>query len=153
VRLDFRDERGQSAVEFALIVPVFVLFLSLVIYAAVAFNGWIDATHLANAAARYAAVGTEEPEGSGSCVAEKKPAGACLTKWVSGQADSTFVKNAEVTICRPEGKGKLEVGKPVEVKLKFTYNWAPLFETLNSKGESKSVMRVEVASEKEYLGC
>ena len=51
-----RSERGQAAVEFALVVPVFCLLVMALIDFAKALNYWLDANHLANEGVRQAAV-------------------------------------------------------------------------------------------------
>lgn len=51
-----RGDDGQALVEFALALPLLVLFLFGIIYFAEALNYWNDETNAANVAARYAAV-------------------------------------------------------------------------------------------------
>jgi Flp pilus assembly pilin Flp len=50
------DERGVALVEFALVLPLVMLLLLGLVDFGKAFTMWIDETHLASAAARYAAV-------------------------------------------------------------------------------------------------
>ena len=51
-----RDQRGQAAVEFALVVPIIVLLLLGVIQIGVAFHDYITLTDAARAGARKAVV-------------------------------------------------------------------------------------------------
>src|SRR5438270_176049 len=51
-----RDERGTSLVEFALVAPLLLVLLLGIIDFGKVINYWIDDTHLANLAVRYAAV-------------------------------------------------------------------------------------------------
>ena len=69
-RRSVRDERGQALVEFVLILPIFLVITFGVIEFGKAFNYWIDSTHLANEAVRYAAVNrwpTCPSNDSGNC--------------------------------------------------------------------------------------
>jgi len=55
-RLPLGDERGVALVEFALVLPLLLVLLLGMIDVGKAVNYWNDETHLANEAARYAAV-------------------------------------------------------------------------------------------------
>src|SRR6266566_9303773 len=55
-RLSLRNERGTALVEFALVLPLLLVLLLGMIDVGKAVNYWNDETHLANEAARYAAV-------------------------------------------------------------------------------------------------
>src|SRR6476619_3420484 len=55
-RLSLRDERGVALVEFALVLPLVLVLLLGMIDVGKAVNYWNDETHLANEAARSAAV-------------------------------------------------------------------------------------------------
>ena len=52
----FRDESGTALVEFAFVLPLLLVLVLGIADFGRAFNYWIDSTHLANVAARYAAV-------------------------------------------------------------------------------------------------
>jgi Flp pilus assembly protein TadG len=52
----FRSERGQAAVEFALIVPVLLLLLLSILQGGVAFHNYLAVTDAARAAERQAIV-------------------------------------------------------------------------------------------------
>jgi Flp pilus assembly protein TadG len=141
-RVNVRDEEGQALVEFTLVALPFLLLLFGIAYFGLALNGWIDETHLASEAARFAAVNNQEPGKNGKG----------LLEWTKEQGDTNFVKNAEATICSPTGSSI--VGEPVEVKLKFTYKWLPLLgvgET--SPVTSKAVARIEVQPSTPYEKC
>jgi Flp pilus assembly protein TadG len=51
------NEKGASAVEFALVLPVFVMLVFGIFQFGIAFNNWIAITHAAREGARLAAVG------------------------------------------------------------------------------------------------
>jgi hypothetical protein len=50
------NERGQSAVEFALVVPLILILIVFFVDFAKAMNFWLDANRVANEGARLAAV-------------------------------------------------------------------------------------------------
>src|SRR3954454_12012785 len=54
--MPIRDESGTALVEFAFVLPLLLVLLLGIVDFGRAFNYWIDTTHLANVAARYAAV-------------------------------------------------------------------------------------------------
>jgi Flp pilus assembly protein TadG len=56
VRTRIRDERGQTAVEFALIAPLLVILLLAIIQFGVAFHNYVTITDAARAGARQAIV-------------------------------------------------------------------------------------------------
>src|SRR4030042_4525974 len=51
-----RNEKGASAVEFALVLPIFVMVIFGIFQFGIAFNNWIAITHAAREGARLAAV-------------------------------------------------------------------------------------------------
>ena len=53
----FRNERGQAAIEFALVVPLLLAFLFLIVGFARVFNTYNDLNQMAADGARFAAVG------------------------------------------------------------------------------------------------
>ena len=55
-RLTRRGERGQAIVEFAFVLPLFLIVLFLIVEFGVGFSRWIVITNSAREAARYAAV-------------------------------------------------------------------------------------------------
>jgi Flp pilus assembly protein TadG len=85
-----RSERGQAAVEFALVVPVFCLLVLALIDFAKALNYWIDTSHLANEGARQAAV-------IGS-TAQPSPT---LAGWIQQQAQSSELRNGTGSVTSP----------------------------------------------------
>jgi Flp pilus assembly protein TadG len=139
LRCRLRSERGQSAVEFALIVP----FMCFLIWALVDFgkgvNYWLDANHLANQGSRLAAVLGNQPQ----------PGGNMLT-WIQQQAETTELRNgtgsvtspAKVCISFPNG-GSPQIGDPVTVTVTAPYQWIPFIggSTFNISGSA--TMRLE----------
>ena len=54
----FRSEVGQSAVEFALVVPLLLLIIIAILHFGKVMNYWLDLNHVASEGARKAAVNT-----------------------------------------------------------------------------------------------
>ncbi|MBA3375165.1 MAG: pilus assembly protein [Actinobacteria bacterium] len=71
-------ERGQALVEFALIMPLFVLLLMGIIQFGLALNFWLDMQRLANQGARWAVVNQwpADPDGGGPKLGMSEP---CLS--------------------------------------------------------------------------
>jgi hypothetical protein len=119
-----RDESGTALVEFALVVPMFLVLVTGMLHFGKAINYWLDQNHLASEGARFAAV-------------NKNPGaddGVSLQTWLRDEADTAELRDggtdavAEgllVCIEFPDGDPP-EVGDPVKVTVRTTYNWIPL---------------------------
>ena len=115
-----RCESGVALVEFALVLPLLLVILFGMLDFGKAFNYWIDETHLANEAARWAVV-------------NKNPGGGTLQEYIQQQADTPELRNggtssvpAPLQICISFPNGSANVGDPVHVTASSTYNWLPL---------------------------
>jgi Flp pilus assembly protein TadG len=86
-RSPYGSESGVALVEFALVLPLLLVLLLGVLDFGKGFNYWIDETHLANEAARFAVV-NKNPGTSGS-----------LQNYVLSQADTA--PPTSVTPSRP----------------------------------------------------
>src|SRR4051812_37982861 len=101
-----RDDRGTALVEFALVLPILLTLVLGILDFGKALNYWIDETHLANEAARWAVVNANPGSPSQS-----------LQAYVRGQADTAELRaGAQVCILNPDGRGYL-VGNAVQVKV------------------------------------
>lgn len=127
-----RDERGTALVEFALVLPMLLAVLVGILSFGRAMNYDEQATHLANEAARYAAV-------------DSVPAGATgtLGQWVRSQVDSPELANATgavsgTQVCIAYGPSGTTVGQPLTVTMKFTFSWLPV---LKIKAASTTITR------------
>jgi TadE-like protein len=120
-------ERGQATVEFALILPALLLLILGMLDFGKAFNYWIDETHLANAAARWAVV-NQLPDGSlgGTCNTQA----SAISCQMNEEADTNDLKNGggsvsspgvQISFCLPNGTGR--VGDPIQATAQATYNW------------------------------
>src|SRR6266566_5792346 len=124
-RLSLRNERGTALVEFALVLPLLLVLLLGMIDVGKAVNYWNDETHLANEAARYAAV-------------NKNPGPQpTLNQSILNQADTAELKNGGTTSI-PTGEticiwfpnkatlpspNYYAVGQPVQVVVTTQYHW------------------------------
>ena len=89
-----------------------------------AINYWIDATHLANEAARWAVV-NQNPGSTASpaqTLQQYIKDQATTGELRSGGTGSVPAPGIAVTICFPSGA---TVGQPVRAKASVTYNWMP----------------------------
>jgi Flp pilus assembly protein TadG len=132
-------ERGQAMVEFALVLPLLLLLIFGIFDFGRAINYWIDSTHMANEAARYAAVGNT-PSGCSSIA-------AC----VKAQADSPELKNGgtnsvptgvKVCVVQPAAT---TVGTPITATATFKYNWLPFLglSVTQTTVQASDTMRLE----------
>ena len=142
VRSGAEDESGAAMVEFALILPLLMTLVLGLMDFGKAINYWIDQTHLANEAARWAAV-NRNPGAAAS---------QTLQQYIKGQADSADLRDslngAKICVDYPLG-GTPKVGDPVRVRIQYVYSWLPFFQ--NRLGwtattiAGTAVMRLEAA--------
>lgn len=133
-----RGERGQAAVEFALVVPLICLLVLALIDFGKALNYWLDTSHLANEGARLAAVLGNSPEPGGD-----------WKRFIQQQAETSELRNgtgsvtsaAQVCVEFPNGTPK--IGDPVKVTVSADYQWIPFVggATITLKGSA--TMRLE----------
>jgi Flp pilus assembly protein TadG len=132
-RAGLRGDSGAVAVEFALVLPIFLLLLLGMFDFGKAFNYWIDGTHLSHEAARYAAVGTNPGPG------------ATLAESIRSRADTQELQDA-MTVCvsYPDGT---DVGDPVQVTVNFDYTFLDYITSMTDltsvSVENTSTMRLE----------
>jgi len=130
-----QNEAGAALVEFVLVLPLLLVLLLGMLDIGKAFNYWIDETHLAHEAARFAAV-------------NKNPGpGASLQESIKAQADSDELQDTlEVCISFP-GAGGAVVGEPVQVRVTSTYTFlgfiADRLDVTEKTISSTSTMRLE----------
>jgi hypothetical protein len=128
-----RASDGQALVEFAFVVPLFLLLVLGVVDFGRAYNYKNDITSLANQAARLAEVNACSP-----CAPGPSPPKQTIDQYVESTADSSELQNGtgqissplKITFCLPAGSDG-SVGSSLEVKATATYDWLPF---LVSKG-------------------
>ena len=144
-----RSEKGQAAVEFALVVPVFCLIVLALIDFGKALNYWLDTSHLAAEGARLAAVLGNSPEPGGD-----------WKSWIQQQAESTELRDgtgsvtskATVSVCLPNGT-PAKIGDPVKVTVSADYKWIPFVGGATITLASSSTMRLERLPTYTVSGC
>jgi Flp pilus assembly protein TadG len=143
-------EDGSALVEFALALPVLVLVLMGVLWMGRALNYSVDETHLANEAARFAAVNVNPGPAS------------TLQASVRGQADSNELRNGGTSdvpgasqMCIDFPNGSSNVGDPVRVTMKVDFNWLPILGLPVTKTtiNGSAVMRLEAPPTNYSAGC
>jgi Flp pilus assembly protein TadG len=141
-------------VEFALVLPLFLLLILGMLDFGKAFNYWIDGTHLSHEGARFAAVGKNPGPGS------------TLAASIKERADTNELKNGGGSVSNPGVSGCIDfpnattpkVGEPVEVRVTFTYNFlnyvTSMVPSVTSKTViNKSTMRIERVTPDLYEQC
>jgi Flp pilus assembly protein TadG len=143
-------------VEFAVVVPVLLLIVVGVLYFGRFMNYTIDETHLANIAARYAAV-NQDP----ACGTTTTPnnCGTTLANYVKSQADpgefstgSGDVTNpVKVCITLPSGSSGTQ-GAPVQAQVKATFKFVP-FLNFSIPVTETATMMLEQAPDSGVFSC
>jgi len=125
-----RGERGQSAVEFAMVLPLMALLIYVFVMFGKGIYVYFQLTHAANAGARVAAVNLPGPTPS---------AAAGVAMRTKLQTDYSLPSGANVAICYPDS-GKRTVGEPVQVDVYANVTFIP-FVSMQIKGAA--TMRIE----------
>ena len=138
-----RSQSGAALVEFALVLPLFLLLLLGMFDFGKVFNYWIDGTHLSHEGARYAAVGKNP--GPGGTLAESIKQRADTSELRNGGSSVTATG---VRVCVGFPLGTSQVGDPVEVNVEFTYRFlnyvtAMTPDLTSTTVTNKSTMRIE----------
>lgn len=144
-----REDAGAALVEYALVLPLLLLLVMGMLDFGRAINYWLDTTHLANEAARYAAV-DRDPSGSGD-----------FHDWIRDQGNTTELRAGgsgsiadPLQICITYPNGTAEVGDPVKVVVKTEYQWLGILQLPASTTiAGSSVMRLEALPEEVESGC
>jgi Flp pilus assembly protein TadG len=139
-----RRERGQSLVEFALIIPIFIILVFGIIDFGMGLRAYITVTQATREGARYAAVGnpagTFTAGGSGECNGTTNT--STVGKVCSTMNGLNLTNLQSVSVTYPQGN---EPGKPVRVRAQYEYRYiTPIRAVVNffsggSMGSSISV--------------
>jgi hypothetical protein len=138
----FRSERGQSVVEFAMVLPFLAALVMIFVQFGKAINYWIDLTHVANEGARLAVVGAP-----GSTTAAGFKSLICSDLETGELRNGTGEVNAaKITVTYPS-PGHTDVGDPINVKVEAKYNWLPFWRLTGVHAfwniEGSATMRLE----------
>lgn len=102
IRKNEQGERGQGLVEFALVIPLFLLLVFAIVDFGMAFHSWITVTNSAREGARIGSVGADA---------------ATITQRVKDTAGSLDNSNLSVTVTNAQGAS----GQDVSVAVTYDY--------------------------------
>jgi Flp pilus assembly protein TadG len=137
-----------ALVEFALVLPLLLILLLGMLEFGKGFNYWIDETHLANEAARFAVV-NKDPGSSGT-----------LQDYILSQADTSELRAGgstsiptKPTVCITFPNGSSNVGDPVKATVTLTYHFIPYLKIANTPITASATMRLEAIPTNYSAGC
>jgi Flp pilus assembly protein TadG len=135
-----RDERGAAMIEFALIATALFILIFGILYLGRYINYQLDETHLANEAARYAAVG-QLPTGCTSTLA------SCIASQANGEllGGSSDVTQASVCVFN-DASGSGNIGDAVDVTVTSNYSFLPILGIATITDKERASMRLETSS-------
>jgi len=120
-----KSEKGASAVEFALILPILIILVFGIFEFGIAFNNYITITHAAREGARIAAVDLNNPD---------------LKDIIIERAYPVPITPDDITISTPEG---INIGDPVEVEITYAISITiPLVGSWDIPLKNKAIMRL-----------
>jgi Flp pilus assembly protein TadG len=134
-----RSERGQSSVEFAMVLPLLVVIILGMVDFGFALNYWIDETHLASTAARYAAV-------------SRNPSGTSFADFIRSQANTGELQNGgtqrtptklQVCVTYQNNQVNSVAGDWVKVEIKSDYHLLPVLKAGPMTITGSATMRLE----------
>lgn len=129
-----RRENGQSAVEFALVVPLLCLVIIAILHFGIVMNYWLDLNHVASEGARKAAVNTFATDAAYDTYIRSRLETDELR---TGGTASVPVASA-IAVCLPEGA---DVGDPVTIQVTAGYSLPFVGATITLRGTA--TMRLE----------
>ena len=119
-------QAGTAVVEFALVLPLFLVLVIGMVDFGKGLNYWITETHLANQGARFAVVDRNPGELTGDTLQQYIRTSASSDELEDGGTNS--VEDAlAVCIEFPEGE-PAAAGDPVTVRVLTKYNWMPFLD-------------------------
>ena len=138
VRRRLGSERGQAAVEFAMVVPLLCVFIIGIFHFGKVMNYWLDLNHVASEGARKAAVNGFATD-------------AAYETWVRSRLETAELRDggstsipsqSTIAVCLPEGG---DVGDPVTVQVAADYSLPFIGKTMTLRGTA--TMRLEQPAE------
>jgi Flp pilus assembly protein TadG len=151
-----QEQDGQAMVEFAFVVPLLLVLILGIFDFGRAINYWIDMTHMANDAARFAAVDHVPPTiGTVSCGTGGTALQACIREGANSAElrDGTGQVSTRVKVCITYSSDS--VGEPIAVAVSAVYRWLPFLKmsaaTVGLNGQA--TMRREAKPVNVTAGC
>ena len=124
-----KEEKGASAVEFAIILPVLIILIFGIVEFAIAFNNYITITHAAREGARKAAVDLYNPE---------------LLEYIKEKAIPLALADEDIVVDWEGSPADPLIGDPVWVEITYNMNIAiPLVGSWDIPLRNKAIMRLE----------
>jgi hypothetical protein len=142
-----RSSRGQSVVEFAIILPVIMLVVLGILDFGRAYNYKNDLTSMANQAVRYAETNKCPPGCSNANPLEQYiPSTADSPELQNGNGTGLGIQSpgAQVSFCLPPGSTGA-VGDSLRATASAQYRWLPFFGFGVITVSSDAIGRIEVA--------
>jgi Flp pilus assembly protein TadG len=134
-RLDrLSSEKGQSAVEFALVIPLLCLVIIAILHFGKVMNYWLDLNHVASEGARKAAVNTFATDAGYETYIRSR----LETDELRTGGTTSIPSPATIGVCLPEGS---DVGDPVTVHVAADYSLPFIGATVTLRGTA--TMRLE----------
>jgi len=122
-------ERGASAVEFAILLPVLVILIFGIVEFAIAFNNYITITHAAREGVRKAAVDLYNPE---------------LKEYIKEKAIPLQLTDEDIVIEVDTVEDPPLIGDPVSVEITYNFELSiPLVGSWDIPLKNKAIMRLE----------
>jgi len=129
-------------VEFAIIATVLIVLIAGILYLGRYINYQVDETHLANEAARYAAVGTAVPPGC-----SQSTLAACIASQANGELLNGSSDVTQVSVCVANGPGGAgAVGDPVTATVTSKYSFVPILNIGTVTDRETATMRLETGT-------
>jgi Flp pilus assembly protein TadG len=95
-----REQRGQTMVEFTIVLPIFLMLLLGIAQLGIAFNNYLALTDGVRAGARYGAVLRTSGTRDSDTVAKVKQSAANLDQSkINATITSTWVAGSDLTVC------------------------------------------------------
>lgn len=134
------EEDGVAMIEFAIVSTALLVLITGTLLFGLYINYQTDETHLANIAARYAAVG-QLPTGCSTNLA------TCIASKANGEllSGSSTVTQASVCVYNDPG-GAGSVGDPVDVTVSSNYTLVPILGIGTITDKEKATMRLEAST-------
>ncbi len=122
-----KSEKGASAVEFALILPILIILIFGIFEFAIAFNNYITITHAAREGARRAAVDLFNPD---------------LKDYIKKMAIPLVLTDDDIAI--EVENDPPSIGDPVSVEITYNFEISiPLVGSWEVPLKNKAIMRLE----------
>jgi Flp pilus assembly protein TadG len=152
IRQRLRDEKGQSFVEFTLILPIALVLILGVVDLGKATSYWLDSSHLANEAARSAAVNgcPHDPSSPpGTCNPTSANYPTKFATAIVNQAETTQLKG-KATVCvwdfdSTGAPGTWQKGDEIRITVSSLYDFLPFLNLASRTVTGRSTMRLETS--------